>query len=105
MKSANTIEGFWDVAPKIKSVSFRIKGKIQVSLKDGRIVIIPVSAFPSVKKLSLRQRSKWYIFGNGFSFDECDEVIHIEQILGNYSNYGHETPHKKPVKSRTVKNK
>jgi len=88
MKSS--IEGFWNVTPKIKSVSFRIKGKMVVTLIDGRTIIIPVSAFPSIKKLSLQQRKKWYLFGNGFSFDNCDQVFHIEQILGNFDNYRHE---------------
>lgn len=46
--------------------------------------------FPSVKKLSTKERKNWYLIGNGFSFDNCDEVIHIEQILGNFRNYSHE---------------
>lgn len=28
--------------------------------------------------------------GGGVSWDSCPEVIHIEQILGNYQNYSHE---------------
>jgi hypothetical protein len=36
------------------------------------------------------QRKKWYLFGNGFSFDDCNEVFHVEQILGNSENYRHE---------------
>ena len=28
--------------------------------------------------------------GGGFTWDSCPEVIHIEQILGNYANYLHE---------------
>jgi hypothetical protein len=84
------IEGYWDVIPQIKEVSFPKKGKMQISLKDERIIIVAVSQFPSVKKLSMAQRKKWYILGNGFSFEDSDEVIHIEQILGNFKNYAHE---------------
>ncbi len=84
------IEGYWDVIPQIKEVSFPKRGKMQITLKDGRIIIVAVSQFPSVKKLSMEQRKKWYIFGNGFSFEDSDEVIHIEQILGNFKNYAHE---------------
>ncbi|MEI7725129.1 MAG: DUF2442 domain-containing protein [Bacteroidota bacterium] len=91
MKAQPNIEGFINVTPKIKLISFRIRGKVQVTLADGRIIIMPVSAFPSIKKLSLSQRKKWYLFGNGFSFDDCDEVYHIEQILGIYDNYRHES--------------
>jgi len=90
MKAKSKIEGFWGTTPKIKLISFRIKGKVMVTLADGRIIIVPVSAFPSIKKLNMQQRKKWYIFGNGFSFDDCDEVFHIEQILGNFDNYRHE---------------
>ena len=84
------IEGYWDVIPQIKEVSFPKRGKMQITLKDGRIIIVAVSQCPSVKKLSMEQRKKWYIFGNGFSFEDSDEVIHIEQILGNFKNYAHE---------------
>jgi hypothetical protein len=27
---------------------------------------------------------------NGVTWDSCPEVIHIEQILGNFQNYAHE---------------
>ena len=38
----------------------------------------------------MAQRAKWYLIGNGFSFDDSNEVYHIEQILGNFQNYHHE---------------
>ena len=91
MKPKN-IEGFWDVSPKIEKISFQVKGKIEVYLKDGRNIIVPISKFPSIQKLSMAQRAKWYLFGNGFSFDDSNEVYHIEQILGNFRNYQHELP-------------
>jgi len=89
MKPKN-IEGFWDVSPKIEKISFQLKGKIEVYLKDGRNIIVPISKFPSIQKLSMAQRAKWYLFGNGFSFDDSNEVYHIEQILGNFKTYQHE---------------
>lgn len=90
MEKTTKIEGFWNVKPKIKKVSFQIRGKISIYLEDGRSVIVPVSNFPSIKKLTTTQRLKWYLFGNGFSFDDCNEVYHIEQILGNFNEYRHE---------------
>lgn len=90
MKTDNKIEGFWNIKPKIKQVSFPVRGKLGVSLEDGRNIIVPISKFPSIKKLTGSQRKKWYLFGNGFSFDDCNEVFQIEQILGNFQNYGHE---------------
>ena len=76
-------EGYWDVKPKIKRLSFPKRGKFQVDLQDGR-------AFPSLKKVPVKERDNWYLMGGGVTWDSCPEVIHIEQILGNYQNYAHE---------------
>jgi hypothetical protein len=86
----NKIAGFWDIEPEIKKISFRHRGKISIHLEDGREIIFPVSAFLAIKKMTPAQRKKWYIFGNGFSFDDCNDVFHIEQILGNFQKYKHE---------------
>jgi len=89
-------EGFWDSTPKIKNISFPVRGKMQVELTDGRKIIVPLSAFPSIQKLPTQEREKWLLIGGVISFDKSNEVIHIEQILGNYNRYMHE---KKPVDS------
>ena len=83
-------EGYWDVEPRIKSVSFPRRGKFQVELQDGRVIIMPISAFPSIKKVPSKERENWYLMGGGVSWDSCPEVIHVEQILGDYQKYGHE---------------
>lgn len=85
------VEGFWDITPKIKKISFPVRGKMAVQLEDGRLITVPISAFPSVKKVPVSERNKWYLTGGGFTWDSCPEVIHIEQILGNYNNYKHES--------------
>jgi len=90
MEKQSTIEGYWNVTPVIKKISFE-RGTIHVELQDGRIIIAPLKQFPSIKKLKPEQRKKWYIFGNGFSFDASDEIFHIEQILGNFDNFKHES--------------
>lgn len=74
----------------VKGVSFPIRGKMAVKLEDGRIIIVPLSSFPSIKKVPVKDRSKWYLMAGGVTWDACPEVIHIEQILGNYQNYQHE---------------
>ena len=84
------VEGFWNVVPKIKKVSFPVRGKMSVFLNDGRTIIVPISAFPSIKKVPVSERSKWYLTAGGVTWDSCPEVIHIEQSLGNYNNYFHE---------------
>ena len=90
MGAKKLIEGYWDSFPKIAKIAFPSVGKLQVTLEDKRAIIVPLSQFPSIKKLKPTQRKKWYLFGNGFSFDDCDEVYHVEQILGNFNNYKHE---------------
>ena len=87
------VEGFWNVEPKIKKIDFPVRGKMQVYFEDGRCLIIPLSAFPSIKKVPVKRRSEWYLTGGGITWDDCPEVIHVEQLLGNYSNYAHETKH------------
>ena len=83
------IEGYWDVTPKIKKVSFSIRGKMSVSLEDGRVITVPISAFPSIKKVPVNERKRYYLTAGGVTWDSCPEVIHIEQILGNYNKYKH----------------
>ena len=56
-------EGYWDVKPRIKSLSFPKRGKFQVDLQDGRSVVMPISAFPSIKKVPVRERNNWYLMG------------------------------------------
>ena len=76
--------------PQIKSVCFPKRGKFQVDLQDGRVIVMHISAFPSLKKVPMKERGNWYLMGGGVSWDSCPEVIHIEQILGDYQKYGHE---------------
>lgn len=38
-------EGYWNVKPKIKAVSFQKRGKFEVTLQDGRSITMPISAF------------------------------------------------------------
>ena len=84
-------EGFWNVTPRIEVISFPTANQLQINLEDGRIILVPLDRFPSIQELTMEQRVHWYRFGNGFSFDASDKVIHIEQILGNFDIYRHES--------------
>lgn len=76
------MEGFADSNPHIKKLNFP-KGKIEIFLKDGRIIIAPVNKFPSIKKLTSAQRKKWAILdGIGFDFQDSDELFHLYQFTG-----------------------
>ncbi len=59
------IDGYWDVVPKIKKVSFPVRGKMSVQLEDGRQIIAPLSSFLSIKKVPVSERPKWYLVGGG----------------------------------------
>lgn len=85
-------EGYWNVTPRIKRLSFPRRGKFQVDLQDGRSILMPISAFPSLKRVPVKEREHWYLMGGGVTWDSCPEVIHVEQILGNFHNYAHERP-------------
>lgn len=84
------VEGYWNVVPRIVGISFPTDDSLRVDLEDGRSISMPLDRFPSVQQLTPEQRRHWYKYGNGFSFDDSDEVIHIEQILGNFDTYRHE---------------
>ncbi|MBI2270665.1 MAG: DUF2442 domain-containing protein [Bacteroidetes bacterium] len=82
------IEGAFGYQPRIKKIGFTKRGKIDIYLDDGRIIVTPIDFFSDIKKLNSEQRKKWSIIGGeGFTFDDCDEVYHIEQILGKYDDY------------------
>ena len=80
------VQGFRGISPCIKKIEFVQKGSFSLFLKDGRIIIVPLKAFPSIKKLTPKQRQGWYLLDDeGFSFDDCEEVFHLEQVLGDFS--------------------
>jgi len=82
------MNGINKINPVIKKISFPEKGKMKLSLQDKREITIPLSYFPKIKALSPLQRNKWYVLDNQmFSFDDCDEVFHLEQVLGKENIY------------------
>jgi hypothetical protein len=90
------MDGFRKINPVIKKISFPLKGKMNIELEDGRIVSVPIAYFPSIKKLTNEQRKKWYILdGEMFSFDDCNEIFHIEQVLGKENIYKYTFTNKK----------
>ncbi len=81
-------EGIKGLSPVIDKIKFEHRGKMTVLLEDGRILIVPLSLFPSIKKLSEVQRKRWHISdGQIILFKDCAEVFHIEQFLGTENLY------------------
>lgn len=82
------MNGIYKIKPSIKKISFPVKGKMKLDLKDEREIIIPVKYFEKIRKLTTDQRNRWYVLDEQmFSFEDCDEVFHIEQVLGSENNY------------------
>ena len=77
------LQGYIGIAPTIKNIGFTTNGKMSVELFDGRKIVSPLNRFPSIEKLSTKQRKEWQIIdGELFSFVDCEEVYHVSQILG-----------------------
>lgn len=56
---------------------------ITISLDDGRSLIVPVHFFPEIAALSQEERRRWILLDEQvFSFEDADEVFHLQQMLG-----------------------
>lgn len=87
------MDGIIGIKPEVKRLSFKTSGNMDVHFADGRIVTVPLSWFHSIKKLTSAQREQWYVMPDGlFSFDDCPEVFHVEQVLGKEEAYRYLKP-------------
>ena len=75
---------------KIKGVTTGIRdldftshrGKMLVRLTDGREVIVPVSFFPDIQRLPVRERQKWMVLDDQFfTFENMTRVYSILDLL------------------------
>ena len=67
----------------IKKLDFRKKrGAMAVYLTDGREVIVPISMFPDIKQLTLKQREEWMIMDDQyFSFEAMSKIYSVKDVL------------------------
>ncbi len=67
----------------IKKLDFsNYRGKMAAFLTDGREIIVPLSFFPDIRKMSLKERSKWIILDDQFfTFDHLSKVFSISDLL------------------------
>ncbi len=72
-----------NVSLGIKSLDFTSRrGKMGVKLTDGREMIVPLSMFPDIKKLPLKERNDWMILDDQFfTFSHLSKVYSIEDIF------------------------
>ena len=67
----------------IKKLDFKKKrGTMAVYLTDGREVIVPISMFPDIKQLTLKQREDWMIMDDQyFSFEAMSKIYSVKDVL------------------------
>ena len=66
-----TMNGIYKIKPCIIKISFPLKGKMKLHLKDEREIIIPVKYFEKIRKMTREQREKWYVLDEQmFPFDD-----------------------------------
>jgi hypothetical protein len=55
---------------------------MMVYLTDGRQVLVPLSFFPDIKQLSLKDRADWIILDEQFfTFARLSKVFSIEEVM------------------------
>ena len=72
-----------DTTLGIKKIDFSVKrGCMAFYLTDGRIVVVPVSLFPEVKRLTKAQREDYMIMDDQyFSFDAISRIYSVKDVL------------------------
>lgn len=67
----------------IKDLDFSSKkGKIVAWLSDGRCVIVPVSFFPDIKNLSVKEREQWMVPDDQyFTFEHLTRIYSIFDLM------------------------
>ena len=65
---------------KLDFVSYR--GKMMVYLTDGRQILVPLSFFPDIKLLSVKDRTDWIILDEQFfTFARLSKVFSLEEVM------------------------
>ena len=74
---------FKDTDLGIKRLDFGVKrGTMAVYLTDGREVIVPISMFPDIKRLSRAEREDYMIMDKQyFSFEALSKIYSVKDIL------------------------
>jgi hypothetical protein len=58
------------------------RGKMLVRLTDGREIIVPVSFFPDIKQMSVKERNSWMILDDQyFTFENLTRVYSLLDLM------------------------
>lgn len=74
---------FKDTNLGIKKLDFNVKrGAMAAYLTDGREIIVPVSMFPDIKNLTIKQRKDYMIMDDQyFSFEALSRIYSVKDLL------------------------
>ena len=74
---------FKDTNIVIKKLDFKVKrGSMAAYLTDGREIIVPVSMFPDIKRLSRKEREDWMIMDDQyFSFEALSRIYSVKDLM------------------------
>ena len=67
----------------IKDLNFTARrGMFTARLTDGREITIPVSMFPDIKQMSVKQRNEWMILDDQyFTFEHMPRIYSVLDLL------------------------
>lgn len=84
------MNGISHIRPAIVNIITDDSKTLGFILADGRAIHVPVGYFPSVAALTLEERSHWTVMDDElFTFAACDDIFHLEQVLGKESCYAY----------------
>jgi len=72
-----------NVSVGIKDLNFTMRrGKMLARLTDGREVLVPLSFFPDIKQMPVKEREKWMILDDQyFTFENMTRVYSVLDLL------------------------
>lgn len=67
----------------IRNLDFsKLRGRMIVSLTDGREISLPISYFPDIQKMPLKKRNDWMILDDQFfTFASMSKVYSVEDVM------------------------
>jgi hypothetical protein len=82
------MHGLHNIRPVITHIDTEDAEMLGFTLADGRNLRVPLRYFPSIEALTLDERKHWTVMDDElFTFAACDDIFHIEQVLGKESQY------------------
>jgi hypothetical protein len=84
------MNGLHHIRPAITHIDTEQNDTLCFTLADGRSVRVPLHYFPTIEELTAEERKHWMVMDDElFTFAACDDIFHIEQVLGKELQYAY----------------